>query len=43
MELILIYRELYITPAHIAKYNYIFNGRIDQQNRKLGTKILHIG
>lgn len=28
------------TPAHIAKYNYIFSGRADQQKRELGTKML---
>lgn len=42
MELILTYRELYVTPTHMAKYSFIFNGRVDWQKRELGTKMFRI-
>lgn len=42
MELILTYRELHVTPTHIAKCHFINNGRVDRQKREVGTKMFHI-
>lgn len=42
MELILTYRELDVTPTHIAKCHFINNGRVDRQKREVGTKMFHI-